>query len=477
MARTRQPTYDNHRTEAPPESAVRLPSQDLWGNAALLGQLGGDQAAASGEAAKSSRTDITHLTPDYVAAHREELGIPDEAPVEDFFYEFLAKRLATQNMSEMDPDAQGISAEDRDRRLAFQELLTSWGYQSTVSEDQEIIDPETGLYAVRFDPLEGEAGQGRNSVVAFRGTEAVRGDEFDLDNPFSAFNDVVADLGPSVGSSQYDPNKEAIAALIGGGTEDAVLTGHSLGGYLAQRAASDNADAVRELVTFQAGGIDEADAHRFEAANADGHADVRHHQTNWDLVHRAGEDRIDGTFFEHRPNNPTQGHSKYLMYSDDETEDLADAGGKTVSTTDHDPVSAAERHAVEAARTGVGGLGRIALSPLRGAWELGEGLVETGQDAWGRASAGFGDLLGGDVWGGLSGLAGAGGSLITGTGGALLDGLGTMGSNLLTGGGQLLSAGENLVEAGWEGAKDLGGKALSGLASAGSGLVDALTGW
>ena len=75
------------------------------------------------------------------------------------------------------------------------------------------------------------------------------------------------------------------------------VAGYSLGGYLAQRAAADNADLVGngEVVTFQSGGLHREDTAKFNEANADGHIDVRHHQTNMDVVHRAGEAPLPGT--------------------------------------------------------------------------------------------------------------------------------------------------------------------------------------
>lgn len=430
MSKSRAPITTPAPVSAPAQSPVPgLEGQDLLGNAALASAIGGAQPQQEA----STRTDITKLTPEYVAAHRADYGIPAEAPIEDFFYEFIAKRLATQDMSKLDPNDPSISEDERQRILADQQLLNSWGYQSTVSADQEVVDPETGLYAVRFDPLEGEAGKDRKSVLAFRGTEAVTKDQSSWSDPLGIFNDIVADSASAVGANQYEANAEAIRALMEAGTDETVLTGHSLGGYLAQRVAAENADHTDSVVTFQAGGIDERHADAFEKANADGHIDVRHHQTSNDIVHRAGEDRLDGTFFDHVAKDGVFAHALPLMYDDRDTTSLAEAGhGKTVTTYDHDPVNSAERHLLEAGRTGLGGLARVLSSPFVGAWS---GLDE---------------------------------------------GLGTLGDGL----GQLGSAGENLLEGGWDLAKDLGGKALDGLGTLGSGLskgagkvIDVLSGW
>lgn len=518
MARTRAPAP---LQEAPPQmagsaAAAGLPAQDLLGNALLASQLSG--AGADGPA----RDDITRLTPEYVEAHRAELGIPEEAPIEDFFYEFVAKSLATQDMSKQDATDPSLSAEDRARILARQQLLESWGYQGTVSADQEIIDPETGLYAVRFDPLEGEAGRGRSSVLAFRGTEAVVGDELSADNPLGVFNDVLTDFGPSVGSRQYEANAEAIRALLEGGTDTSVLTGHSLGGYLAQRVAAENADKTDSVVTFQAGGIDEGHADRFEEANADGHIDVRHHQTNWDVVHLAGEQRLDGTFFQHNADGPRSAHALYLMYDDQDATSLVEAAGsKDMVTTHDDPVPRWQRGLAEGLRAGVGGVGQVFGSPLVGLWNLGGGLADAGQNAvdglsrtggeiWNGLSGGAntawegmtgawdqiqeGDWLGGlgslgggllrgggealgGLWGGATSLLDTGAGLVSDTGQALWNGITGTTSTLLGGGQQLLSAGENLLEAGWDGLGNATDAAMDGLGSLAGGAADLLTSW
>ncbi len=486
MARTRTPVTTQDQGGSPERETPQggLWAQDLWGNAVMQSQVPSAEAGpevgqeAGGQEGGSSRTDITRLTPEYVAAHKEELGIPDEAPIEDFFYEFIAKSLATQRMSAQDPNDPSISEEDRERILARQQLLESWGYEGTVSEDQELYDPETGLYAVRFDPLEGAAGEGKSSILAFRGTEAVQGSEGSPGDPLGYFNDVLADLGPSVGSSQYEPNADAIRALMEGGTEDTVLTGHSLGGYLAQRVAAENADHTDSVVTFQAGGIDEAHADQFEEANQDGHIDVRHHQTNWDVVHLAGEQRLDGTFFQHNTDGPRSSHASYLMYDDNDASTVVEqAGSKDIVTTHEDPVPGWQRGLAEGLRTGVGGIGQVLGSPLVGLWNLGEGLGEAGSDlisGLGEAGSAFGE---GRIWDGATGLLGTGAELVGDTAGALWDGASGAFSTLWGGAGQLLSSGENLLEAGWDGAKSLGESALDGLGSLAGGAVDALTSW
>ena len=503
MGTTRsQQQQPDEATLTPDVAPVALSSagvaQDQVGNAEMNSRLLG-----------GGREDISRYTPAYVEAHRDELGIPSGAPIDDFFNEFVAHTLAYQQMSQLDPNDPTLSDADRDRILAQQQLLESWGYQGTVSEDNEVYDPETGLYAVRFDPNEQGQADGRNSIVAFRGTEPLNTSESSVDNPLGPINDLVADAGPSVGSTQYDPNAEQIRALMAGGQGQVTATGHSLGGYLAQRAASENADLTSEVVTFQAGGLNRGDANRFDQANEDGHIGVRHHYTTADIVHRAGEQRLGGDFFEHRPDELTEGHTKYLMYDDNDVTTISEAtGGKRVRQSDTDTVSPWSRHLWEGARTGAGGFVRTGMAGQNAAWEFGTGMGEAvtnakdgftdaawnagwglahgGARAWDGARDGVGQMLGGDVLGGLGTMGGGlwhgatdalgglgAGALEAGrtglgfigdTASAAWDGASSYASDMWTGGTQMARGAWNLAEgavgAGWEATKAAGRTAL-----------------
>ena len=77
--------------------------------------------------------------------------------------------------------------------------------------------------------------------------------------------------------------------------------GHSLGGALADFAASDAGrfeEAVGEISTFQAPGIEVGGENGpFEGGTASG-VEVRFHSTNSDVVHRAGKERLQGDHYE-----------------------------------------------------------------------------------------------------------------------------------------------------------------------------------
>ncbi|MCK6517320.1 hypothetical protein L6R46_19945, partial [Myxococcota bacterium] len=404
--------------------------QNTMGNAAVAAQTG----------VNGGREDISRYTPEYVEANRDALGIPPGAPIDDFFLEFVAHNLVREQLSKTQNLTKGDA--NYERVKAQHKLLESWGYNPEVTADQEVIDPTTGLYGVRLDPSEAGAAQGKGSIMAFRATEPFTPHEMTLENPHGDSNDLITDFGPSVGSRQYDPNSERIRELMAGGQGDMTLAGFSLGGYLAQRAAADNADLIGngEVVTYQAGGLHREDTAKFNQANADGHIDVRHHQTNMDIMHRAGEAPLPGTFFEHTPNGIAQGHTRTLMYDDNDTKTIAEVtGGKTTQEYSEDPNGGFQRHYWEGLRNIVGGAVRLHYSGNNAALQtgiglgkgivnVGNGLVESGQSAWNGLSSG-------------ANTAGEG----LGTGfeqfksGDYLQGLGTMGGGLLQGTGQALT--------------------------------------
>ena len=492
--------------------------QNTMGNAAVAAQTG----------VNGGREDISRYTPEYVEANRDALGIPPGAPIDDFFLEFVAHNLVREQLSKMQKLTPGDA--NFERVKAQHKLLESWGYNPEVTADQEVIDPTTGLYGVRLDPSKDGAAQGKGSIMAFRGTEPLTPEETTAENPFGIINDFITDLGPSVGSRQYDPHAERIRELMAGGQGDITLAGFSLAGYLAQRAAADNADLIGngDVVTFKAGGLHREDTAKFNEANADGHIDVRHHQTSMDVVHRAGEAPLPGTFFEHTPNGIAQGHTRTLMYDDNDTKTLAEVtGGKTTQEYSKDPNGGYQRHYWEALRNTVGGYLRLKMAPLNAAYQTGvgmgdafvnasTGLVESGQSAWNGLSSGantageglgtgFGQIKSGDY---LQGLGTMGGGLLQGTGqaltglgqgalglgetaigavgdtaGALYDGVSTLVTDAATGAYQVGRGAMNYVEGYVEktgedvnqaavGAKWVGNKAVEGVKWAGNNAAD-----
>lgn len=188
--------------------------------------------------------------------------------------------------------------------------LREWGYDAP--EVAIPYEPLTGMYAVAVTPRkdldddEREAirqmhGKDLHPVIAFRGSE----DAIDWAD----------DLSPEyVGVFQFTVHKQDIGAALSkfgaDGTPD--TTGHSLGGALAQLAAT--VGAVHRVVTFQAPGIaasmveqvpKEVKATHHRAANDFvAWAGVSHlagdtygHQTTKDSLYDIGENNISHTHF------------------------------------------------------------------------------------------------------------------------------------------------------------------------------------
>ena len=168
-------------------------------------------------------------------------------------------------------------------------LLAEWGWvvDESLSVDN---DPVSGFAmmvfrvapAVLADPLERrrvEEIHGRRivPVVAFRGTDICVEDLLG------------ADTDPAgIGVTQFETWRPQIEAAIGScGRPD--VTGHSLGGALAQLAAA-RVGGIGRLVTFQAPGISTEDA-----ASIDADVEATHFRVEGDLVTTAGEAMAAGT--------------------------------------------------------------------------------------------------------------------------------------------------------------------------------------
>lgn len=265
---------------------------------------------------------------------------------EDFLAEYLAKDLAYRN-----------SCTDYDKAM-----LRQWGYQQKATA--ELSNSDTGLYVARFDPAEDHPEH--ISFVAFRGTEF-------LDD----IMDIVADLHGEVGSTQYNDDVTGIRTLLKGATGNGIcLTGHSLGGALAQRTASElgNDYPIRAVTTFQSAGIDEETIQRMRDIDAE--VDVKHFQVTGDLVSKCGDGHIDGEYHvvDDRLITPWSAHREYFNYdakarTDNEQGLLS--GEQEVST--NDPTSDFERAHVEAIRDGL-----MLQDDLKEAYDALETLVSGG---------------------------------------------------------------------------------------------------
>ena len=508
----RKPASGQAASGAPARSAWDQ-TMDSWMDAAHRGgdavQMQAEPGARSGQAEPRSSATGPVPTREEVHANPQAYGIPEGGNPDDWFNEYMAHTVAYMQPEQFDRNALDPSAPDYAQRLAaierHRETMAAWGYNPdslTFLNDSRSGDNESGLQAVRVDPTDPDSGIG--SIVGFRGTEPLAMHQSTLTNPTGALDDVATDLGRDIGSTQYDPNQERIRALIAGGTGPMTLTGHSLGGALAQHAAADTTDlGVANVVGFQAPGIDRSSARAFDEANAEGQIDVRFHEHNNDVVHRAGEQKLGGTHYSwDDTNDPFFGsaHTSYFMYDgiNGTGDQVTNVGaGSSATATTADPIT--NRLGWEGGRRVLGGAINTVASPFQGAFALGQGLGEAGVNAgrgvWdsgsslvggvadgavslgtgvvdgasqimdgnvlsglgtmaGGAGRAIGDVAGG-VWDGTTGLVGTAAGLVGDTAGAVWSGVSTAGSQLVDGVGTVAHGVGNLAEWGWNSAARL----------------------
>jgi len=202
-------------------------------------------------------------------ARRGSTPVPHaDIPDRDIFYEFLAHRFAYA------PDTP-----------AFDVCLAANGYSH---DDTYAFETKKGLGFWIVLPSEERRGE-LPPIVVFRGTK--------LDD----LNDIRTDLELQIGQSHFEAVLDlGLEALLLGAIKDAGgrlphITGHSLGGALAQLAAATWPDLVDEVVTFQAPGLSRRNKRFAKERLSEGHElVVRHYIADEDVVHLAGQRHLDG---------------------------------------------------------------------------------------------------------------------------------------------------------------------------------------
>ncbi|NJR49812.1 MAG: DUF2974 domain-containing protein [Leptolyngbyaceae cyanobacterium CSU_1_3] len=156
------------------------------------------------------------------------------------------------------------------------EFLKTTGY----TLNQSFNDPNTGFQA--FGLISNASN--KPPVLAFRGTS-------------EAIDDIANNDLKGIGFSQFAANRNVIAAWLTN-TAQAThckpdLVGHSLGGAIAQIAATKLIDSIGEVVTFSSPGTSRAIAAQF-LQNGGMHKTVTHYIVDGDIVSLAGEAFIAG---------------------------------------------------------------------------------------------------------------------------------------------------------------------------------------
>ena len=218
------------------------------------------------------------------------------------------------------PNEAAVRAGTFDRLL--EQMAQEYAYQETIPEDERSFLEASGysvgprLSGTRalvmrvFEPLN----RGGPAVVAFRGTVAKEAAS------------VIDDLdSKGIGVTAFAENRalidKTLRQLLTRGR--VIVTGHSLGGSLAQLAACELPSLVGRVVTFHSPGIDAAEAkvlRRYNRAHAARAIPSTHYQMTWDVVSEAGEALTDGTIrawaLAGDDHDPAKNHSTYMLADD-----------------------------------------------------------------------------------------------------------------------------------------------------------------
>ncbi|WP_413201169.1 hypothetical protein [Nostoc piscinale] len=171
------------------------------------------------------------------------------------------------------------------------EWLREQGFQEQWFPDGNVVNAGQGLNYGLLLPTEQGITAGKHPVLAFRGTSDLATAWQDLD-----IN------SPGHGGIQ-NLLKEVPTGYIGSlvsksGKID--VTGHSLGGALAQHFVGTHPTLVRRLVTFQSAAPNAKQYHNnIESLPEEERPEVVHHIAKGDIVDLAGGEHLKGTFFEH----------------------------------------------------------------------------------------------------------------------------------------------------------------------------------
>ncbi|TNE86365.1 MAG: hypothetical protein EP330_21735 [Deltaproteobacteria bacterium] len=164
-----------------------------------------------------------------------------------------------------------------------EKTLASWGYEIAHSYE----DSSSGFRVVAFSPMSKDAkdpdGKPLQPAVAFRGTANLGGGLDDANDQ-------------GIGTFQFGRNEKEIEQTLKAAGSTADVTGHSLGGALAQLAAARFGSMVGNIVTFQSPGINADEAAKIDPKKHE----ATHYRAAGDVVSDAGAAHAQGKVFSFR---------------------------------------------------------------------------------------------------------------------------------------------------------------------------------
>jgi len=258
----------------------------------------------------------------------------------------------------MGPEGEDINQSEIPSEHAFDEFMTDLAYLGITNDNDLTTEDAARLTRTGYDPstffqFEGEKGfqmvyvlplpyDAGNPATHEARNPAIRGSEANSD----FFKDWGSDFDFSqVGNRQFEANKEQIEGILQflssvSPSGQVNLSGHSLGGALAQIITAHHPGSISRLTTFQAPGIsqDTADLYAENTAGMDekDRPEIAHHIVEDGLVYKVGETSLEGDFYKH--------NIAESFFGDVHVATLVDQEGRTNSDGEH---QAATQHAVE----------------------------------------------------------------------------------------------------------------------------------
>jgi Putative Ig domain/Lipase (class 3) len=217
----------------------------------------------------------------------------------DYTYEFLSKEVAYRT---------GWKKNDK-----LSEIYLGTKFQQVAGDyvvDTVFEDSQSGFYALGLTSIT------QAPVLVIRGTEPTA----------NSYADILSDINQNgIGSNQYTRNSIAPLAWLkntkttttAGRIIPPDITGHSLGGALAQAFAANATNAsttLGDIVTFNSPGVSATTVDKFKADKA---SRVEHYIVSGDFVSLGGEKFLPGKYdlFDFTDPNPLNNHLKPILIS------------------------------------------------------------------------------------------------------------------------------------------------------------------